>query len=848
MAYSVSLRQFLKYIALFLLTSSLLISWGCISPSNSQTLPNYNSPMGGNLDFPGDWSEEYPFIDLLKNSRNWIPVCPQYDNSCFPNQEKPKDEGLSLVQMDEQGWLTSLQAKDNPDVTFANVQTIFLSLDPEQPLPEKRFYVFYEGEGTLEYALSVKKNQELSQPGRDVIEISKDDGYGSLRIKETDPQNTGNYLRNIRIIRADHLDEYEAGETTFNPDFLKHIENYKSLRFMDWMLTNSSEEQEWRDRPKPDQISYLNHYVPDKGKIRGYPIEVMTELSNRVQAYPWFNIPHEANDEYIREFAKLVKAELDPNLKVYVEYSNEVWNWGFPQSQYALQQARDRWGKNEKGEYYSDGWMQFHGMKTAQICEAWEQELGSDRVVCVLGLQTGWKGLEEPALDCPLYVAEGNDPCWQHIDALGVTGYFSGNLNKKDNVNTVLSWLDNEDPNYAIAKAFQQLEFGDVAELQSNSNPKNDSVAAVQESFEYYQNVAKNKNLDVVWYEGGTHFNSSGNDRVDRFLTEVAQHEKMYDLYLKLFKTWQDSGGQLINMWGGVGTNSPWAFKDSLQDTDHPKWRAMMDFIAQNPCWWDGCRPGTGVSQTPDSEETPNSPDLANFDWDTLYNLVSLWVEKGFLDESVLDHIDKIKLDPNFISSNLSQLSLLTSLQELENFDFSQISFLKDFTQPNFPKSGWNLEDFDLSQISNLGNIFQPSVELSKPSEDFNLSQIPNLGNVFQPSFKLSKPNFEPLQSFSTKLQKTSDSDRDFYALTTPQPEPLSRTIQQQDFDRFVPAENSDRNLPETQASIPNIRNSHLQAIASTKSAADSIPEPNVTLALLSLGIVTFLGLRRHHR
>jgi hypothetical protein len=587
------IRQGFKFFALFCLTLFLFISLGCLSQSDSQVLANRDSPLGGNLDFPGDWSVEYPFIDLLKNSRNWTPDCPEYDEACFPDGKRPEDEGISLLDLDENGWVKSLQAKHDPNLTFANVSTIFLSLN-DQPLPETRFYVLYEGEGTLEYTLSVQKNEELSQPGRDVIDITDNSGYAILNISETDPNNTGDYLRNIRIIRADYLDDYEAGETIFAPDFINHVKAYKALRFMDWMLTNDSDEQEWRDRPKPDnQVSYINHYIPGKGRVRGYPIEVMVALANRIQAYPWFNIPHQASDEYIREFAKLVRSELDPNLKVYVEYSNEVWNWGFPQAHYALEAAHERWGKDEKGEYYGDGWMQFHGMKTAQICDSWKQEFGSDRdrVVCVLGVQTGWKSLEESALDCPLYAAEGHQPCWQHgIDALGMTGYFSGYLQKPENVELIHSWLD-KGQDYALKQAFRQLEFGDIEGIEGGSEEYKDSIATAIATFKYFKNVAESKNLDIVWYEGGTHFQSSEDDRVDRFLVEVAEHPKIHDLYLKLFNGWKDAGGQLIVMWGGIGENSAWTFKHSLQDTDHPKWRAMIDFINQNPCWWDGCKP-----------------------------------------------------------------------------------------------------------------------------------------------------------------------------------------------------------------------------------------------------------------
>ena len=45
----------------------------------------------------------------------------------------------------------------------------------------------------------------------------------------------------------------------------------------------------------------------------------------------WINVPAMANDDYIQNLAELIYQDLNPNLKVYVEYSNETWNDSFQQ-------------------------------------------------------------------------------------------------------------------------------------------------------------------------------------------------------------------------------------------------------------------------------------------------------------------------------------------------------------------------------------------------------------------------------------------------------------------------------------------------------------------------------------
>ena len=72
----------------------------------------------------------------------------------------------------------------------------------------------------------------------------------------------------------------------------------------------------------------------------GVPIEVMINLANTLHGDPWFCIPHQATDDYVRQFAALLRARLDPTLRPHIEYSNEVWNTSFAQTQWAIAESQ----------------------------------------------------------------------------------------------------------------------------------------------------------------------------------------------------------------------------------------------------------------------------------------------------------------------------------------------------------------------------------------------------------------------------------------------------------------------------------------------------------------------------
>ena len=175
----------------------------------------------------------------------------------------------------------------------------------------------------------------------------------------------------------------------------------------------------------------------------------MIALANEVQAHPWFNIPHLADDGYVRAFAQMVEARLDPALTAHVEFSNEVWNWQFTQAAWADEMGQARWNKR-------DTWMQYYALRAAEVARIFSDtfaENAKDRLINIISTQTGWLGLETEVLTAPLVVADGLPAPYEAFDAYAITGYFGGQMGHDESLPMVEEWLTE-----SAAKAQTQAE------------------------------------------------------------------------------------------------------------------------------------------------------------------------------------------------------------------------------------------------------------------------------------------------------------------------------------------------------------------------------------------------------
>jgi len=118
----------------------------------------------------------------------------------------------------------------------------------------------------------------------------------------------------------------------------------------------------------------------------------MVALANRLNADPWFNLPHKADNNYVRQYAKYVKENLRPGLKAYVEYTNEAWNSIFTQAHY----VKDMGERMNLDEDRDKAGYKYFSLRSVQIFDMFEQTFGGkERLVRVMGSWTGWTRLSE---------------------------------------------------------------------------------------------------------------------------------------------------------------------------------------------------------------------------------------------------------------------------------------------------------------------------------------------------------------------------------------------------------------------------------------------------------------------
>jgi hypothetical protein len=546
-------------------------------PGGARAATSFNaqSAMGINLADVSYYASEQPFINSFVTSDQWIT---HSDSTWDTNEEK-------YVNLDPNGWPITLNSVNEPTTQhFNSLGVLFLLGMPNTAngiYPAGQYIVLYDGQGTLSYGFDAALVRR--SPGRDVINVTPSNKGIDLRIVATDPHHTGKYLRNIKFVTAANEAAAKAGQI-FNPAFLKIIQNFRALRFMDWFRTNNSALSSWADRPNPADAFF--------GTSKGVPIEIAVQLANAVSADAWMNVPVMADDNFIRQMATLVHNQLGGTQKIYVELSNEVWNSSFSQSEHAASEGKKLWGARSSryGDYeYNREWF---GMRTAQMCDIWRSVWRSDsRLVCVLGAQAAWSFSATEALKCP-YWTQGA-PCSGHaIDAVAVAPYMGDAVPS--------AWTSQ--PDGGLANLFQSL--------YSQNDPTIPAGGFIAQTAEWTKDFIKNLapyKLPLLAYEGGQTFANGSTDALNNLYMAANRDPRMGQAYTRYFQQWKIGGGQLFMYFNDVGVESKygsWGALESIMQTTTPlsgappKWQAIQTFISGNPCWWSSCYGTVGAEQT----------------------------------------------------------------------------------------------------------------------------------------------------------------------------------------------------------------------------------------------------------
>lgn len=515
-----------------------------------QAQDNCNLKIGINLAGPTDYGSEWPFVNIFKYSRNWITHNHPDWTGGVPWD--PWDTQLSdQIPTDEFGYPLQVPFQVAGADTAQVLRTVWANTSQ---LPSGVYVLLYDGVGSFDFWGDAQIIS--STPGRLEVQVNGGpDASDGIMAMELEESQLGDHVRNIRFLLPGTEETHETEPWT--EEWLEKLTPFKALRFMDWGQTNNSRLRHWEDRPQIEDFSYT---------LQGIPYEWMIEICNRQQADAWVCVPHLADEDYITQLATLFKEELDPDLTIYVEYSNEVWNWLFEQAVY----CHDSLDQNLL-------WPERIGPKVAEVMEIWTDVFGpqTDRLVRVMAGQHGWYDV--------------GHRIFQQIAAAG----------KADLIDAI------------SPASYMSIDAPQLAQLGGNATPQDVISGAAAFTFDpnnwamqgWYDHaqLALDQGKKLVYYEGGQHFTPDPWGTVQPYnqaMIAAQAAPEMYGLYEQLIDTlaelteeetvmmhfsfiaplWNDPNEGAYGNFGALSSQ----FFEQEPYSEAPKYRAIRDHI--NDC------------------------------------------------------------------------------------------------------------------------------------------------------------------------------------------------------------------------------------------------------------------------
>jgi hypothetical protein len=591
-----------------LLGAALLFS----SPAPAATSSNASSPLGIDLARLAYYDSEEPFLNIFKTTAI-TQSTPDGWRTMDGSKSETNEE--AYLQLDSNGYpttLTATSADPNSPQKFTQVCTYLLNLPASNagsgpPYRAGQYVILYDGAGTITVDLDgqMVSTSQTATGGRDVFNVAAPRvGVGvRLCIVNTD---AANHLRNIRVVRAANEALLNQGYI-FSPTFINLLKNFRAIRAMEWLGMDDfpSPTGNWTDRTQLSAAGWASN--------NGAPLEVVIDLCNAVSADCWINVPDTADNNYITQMATLVHQELGPTQKVYVEFSNEVWNPGYLQFGYAEKQGGAMWPSNTNQFQDNRDW---YGMRVAQMCDIWASVWGTDfaRVHCVLAAQAANTWTATEALNCPLW---SGAPCSKHhITDVAIAPYFGWSPNQ-----TPTAWNSMSQAT-VVNDIFSELNSGGgfLSLTSSLTGLQEGPIQNVSDWEAAYQKALAPFGLPLITYEGGQTLignptYNNGSTIVSAFIAANSD-QRMATAYTTALNNWKSNNGHVYMIYNDIGGPSQygeWGLLDSWLDTvaplsaAPPKWQAVQNFIANNPCWWANCTGKVAaVPMAPQSFKTSN--------------------------------------------------------------------------------------------------------------------------------------------------------------------------------------------------------------------------------------------------
>ena len=346
------------------------------------------------------------------------------------------------------------------------------------------------------------------------------------------------------------------------------------FRFMDWSQTNLAyqKNQTWPGRTLPTDATQMNQAGG------GVAFEWMIALANKLGVDPWVNIPHTADDVFVRGLATLLKGLVDEQRTTYIEFSNEVWNFGFEQYKYAAEMGFRAGLDTSPGETAANRW---YSDRVCQIKAIFDEVYGgAEHAKSRLNrVMATWTNVPPDSGSFPVTM---NTLTWHDnhrcVDSVAVTGYFGLGKDSSDTKHDTC-WLANRTVDEFIA-------------IWNNESSWQQWIQVHEAQAEY---VATFGHLELVAYEAGLGLGGTPHDPCAQSLAalmpKVLRDPRVAGIaYRNIVEFSRLRNATLMNIFSTVGWSNKiygdWGqleYMDSAGTDGGYKYAGMQKWLSEQP-------------------------------------------------------------------------------------------------------------------------------------------------------------------------------------------------------------------------------------------------------------------------
>lgn len=515
---------------------------------------NESRVFGWNTDLPSDWNRSVIHTDALFFARKWR----SYDISGFSPDGRNFD----------------LSTNGSPRNLLADQKV--------------RSEILYGQGGNYpdgEYVLKYNGTADIRIYG-DAAEVSDSAGRFVANFTMTADGATAKVILEVRTPSSDFellgffLPGFED-DARIHPDFVSTLALGGYLRAMNLQKTNDSQVVTFATGSPADAdaaaawtSSTPSGYWSQAALPSGVHISHLVEMANLAQVDLLINIPHAANDGYVSSTGAYIETNLDAELRLGAEYSNEIWNNIFDQYSYCVTQAAA-----EVPPLNSDsdinGALRYQALRSQEIFALLETELSDDERLIKLAAS-------QSEVPDRLALVVDWDPVAKTEDSLTASARFD--------VGMVAPYFGNDVVPTSVSQVLTEFEADSIV-VQTNRTVTNAANMAA-------------RGLELWAYECGEHGTSGivGNRQI---FVDASRHAGMETVIKADADRWTAAGGGKLMLFPDTSryenengaAEDPWGVAERTGD--------LLDSGSYPPKW-------LGYLAWIDEQENPTMPLLRN--------------------------------------------------------------------------------------------------------------------------------------------------------------------------------------------------------------------------------------------